>query len=405
MAFNPNGIFYTSFNPAELNSDSFAATVMRKWPNSAFPLYGMTSQLPKVEAKGTAHGYFTKKYTFPSLTINNVGGYAAGDNVFTVVTTEGIVPGMVFQTASQENIRVDSVDSATQVTVTRAYGRVAAGAIADGEFLFTVGNSHSESSNRPVARSVKAEYVPNYTVILRNAWALSNSARASLTETQDYNNVGENRADCGKLHSLDHEAVLFFGQAQPPSGDPLTHSTQGVVDSIYQYAPGNVYTAGATTTYDQLEAYLSSGFDFSTGMGSGTERVAFVDQQAMRVIQAIGRNFGNIQMQITATTFGMNFTEIKFNRGTVRFIEHGYLNQITAGGNGSGLLIMVNLEAMALAYLGGRDVIAQEWDGSGNEAGEGTGLDATVGSLLSEFATEFKDPESCVIINGLTAAA
>lgn len=405
MAFNPNGIFYTSYNPAELNADSFAATVMRLWPTSAFPLYGMTSQLPKVTAEGTAHGYFTKKYSFPGLTINNVGGYVAADTTLTVTSTEGIVAGMVFQTALRENIRVDAVNSATQVTVTRGYGRVAAGAIADTEYLFIVGNSHSESSTRPTARSVKAEYVPNYTVILRNAWALSNSARASLTSSKDYNNVGENRADGAKLHSLDHEGILLFGQAQAPAGDPLTHSTQGVVDSVYQYAPGNVFTAGATTTYDQLEAYLGAGFDFSTSMGSSNERVAFVDRQAMQVIQGIGRLFGNIQMQASTTTFGMDFTEVRFNRGVVRFIEHGYLNAITANGAGSGLLIMVNLDAMALAYLGGRDVVTREWDGTSPDAGEGAGLDASVGDYLSEFATEFKDPESCVIVNGLTAAA
>jgi len=400
MAFNPNGIFYTSFNPAELNARSFAATVLHLWPDGSWPLFGLTSQTDSRSTSSVQHGYFTKSMSFASLTVDDATGMVAGDTVMVVDSTVGVVPNMVFQVpATRENVRVVSVDSATQVTLARGYGRVAAGAIADNAVLFCVGNSHSQSSDRPTERGMAVTYIPNYTQIVRNAWALSDTARASLAEA-GYNNVAANRQDCMKFHSVEIESILFWGQPMAPTGTPPRHTTQGLIDAVYQYAAGNVQAAGATTTFNQLVTMLDPMFQFQSDAGSAKERTIFTDDTGMRVMHEIGKLYGTVQLTQKETTFGMQFTEFKTYKGMLRLIEHPLFNGLAVP---SGLAVIVDLPTLGLAYMNERDVKKEEYDSSADSTNNGK--DAVGGSLLSEFATEFRSPVTCGIITGLTAGA
>ena len=399
---NPNGIFYSTFNPDTLNKRSFPDTILRFWPNGTAPLYALTGQCKTTKAVNHTHGYHTKRMAFVSLQVNGVLTDSA--TTLVVLSTVGVVAGMVFQVpATAENILVTAVVDATDLTIHRSYGRIVAGVVADAAILFGVGNSHSEASQRPVERGITAEYVPNYTVIVRNAWAVSGTAQASETEIAGYENVAENRQDCMQFHSSDIEANLFWGQPQAPtqiSGTKLEHSTQGVIDSITQYAPGNIITADATTTWAQLVSYLERGFTSVSSLGSPNERVMFVDALSHKVFTALGELYGNTWKGMEVTTFGMQFTSLRFYKGTVHMKEHPLFNAL---GNPEGLAVMMDLPTMAMAYMAGRNVKSEEYDGSGDSVNNA--IDAVGGSLLTEFATEFKDPNACVVINGITAAA
>jgi len=401
MAFNSNGYFYTSYNPTELNKKSFAETILKLWPNGSAPIFALTGEAGKTKAIATSHGYFTKTMQFASVTVDDASDLVAGDTTLVVDSTVGIIANMVLQVpATRENVRVVSVDSATQLTIARSFGRVAAGAILDNAILFAVGNVQDEAQTRPASRNITAVYVPNYTSIVRNAWAISNSARASLAEA-GYNNVAETKSDCMELHSIDMESQILFGQAEAPSGTPPAHATQGLIDSIYEHAAANVSTAGATTTYAQLVTAVEGAFTNQTSLGNGKERTAFCDATAMKVLTDIGKAYGQVTIDQKETTFGMMFTEFKFYKGVIRLLEHPLLNGLTR--SAPGLMIVADLPANKLAYMEGRDVKSETYDGSAD--GSNSGIDAQGGSLLSEFATEFKNPLGCAIFNGLTAAA
>lgn len=403
--FNANGLFYASYNPTQLNQRSFSDMILRLYPNGSAPLFALTGQANRKKAKAAEHGYFTKHFAIVRPKIN--GAKVAGDTTITFDSTVGIVPGMVFQVpATRENIRVLTVASATNVTVERAFGSVAAGAIADDADLILVGNAHTEASLRPTERSLAAAYVPNYTVIIRNAWALSDTARASLAEA-GYNNVAENKMDCMNFHSTDFESNMIWGQPKAPAADATTgkliHATQGFIDAMNDYASGNIQTAGATTTYAQLVDLVDPAFSQSTSKDAQgrKERTAFCDSKAMKVIHDIGRNSADVTMEISSTTFGMQFTEFRTYRGTIRLLEHPLLTEM---GNGvTGTMLLIDLPTVGVAYMDGRDIKKEEYGTNGKSAD--SGIDAVGGSLTSEFATEFHSPPTCGIVNGLTAAA
>lgn len=395
------GIFNASMNPAELNTKSFAGQILRLFPNGSAPMFALTSQSGKSKAKSATHGYFSKTMSFLVITLG--AGALVGDTAITIPATSGIVKGMVFfNPRTRENIRVtaDAGNGATSITVSRGFGRIAAAAINAGDKLIQVGTAYEEGSVRPTARRISTTYVANYTQIFRNAWALTDTARASLAE-QGYSNIAEDRKDCSMFHSIDIESAIIWGQPKmDTSGTTPIHATQGVLDALEQYAPANTNTAAATTSYEQLSALIEPAFTYSTDMSNPKERVLFGDRQSIRVINAIARKFGNIQMQMAETSFGMSFIKMKLdNGGTVNMLEHPLMNGLEQ----AGMAIVMDMPALKLAYLDGRDTKPEEYNTGGKIVENG--VDAVGGSLTTECAVELVNPFACAVIEGLTAAA
>lgn len=398
---------YTAYmNPQELNQSSFASQIMRMFPNGTAPLFALTGQTGKAKAKQIEHGYFSKTWRFSVLTLTAAA--AAGDTTLTVASTSGIVPGMVFHNvATRENLRVITVASATSVTVARGFGRIAADAIADAAELICIGSASEQGSARPAARSQKVQYLSNYTQIWRNAWAITNTAKASYAEA-GYSNIAENKKDCAMFHSQDLETSLIFGQKSldpqgGPNGMPL-HTTQGILDAIMQYAPDNVEAAGATTNFDQLEDMITPAFTYNTDPGGAKERVLITGAAGNKVLQQIGRNHANPQMMMDQNTMGMVFTRIKTYKGVVNVIEHPLFNGLPGIGD---MALIVDLPSIKLAYMDGRDTKPEEYGLGGTAQHSATGellggIDAQGGSLTTEAAVEMVNPYSCAVITGLT---
>ena len=395
-----SGIFNTNLNPAELNAKSFAGTILRLFPNGSAPLFALTRQSGKSKAKASTHGYFSKTLTFVKTTASAAD--AAGVTNLSVASSAGMTVSMVLMnTRTRENYRVTAIPDATHVTVTRAFGRVVAAANIIGDNLICVGTAFMEGSDRPTARQLSTVYIPNYTQIFRNAWGLTDTARASLAE-MGYSNIAESRKDCSMFHSIDAESAILFGQPKMDTlGSQPLHATQGIIDAIYQYAPNNVNAAGPSTNYDQLVALVEEAWTYSTDASNPKMRAGFCDSTAMKVMHQIARLSGQVEIMQSETTFGMQFTKFKFYKGEINLIEHPLMNALQTAATGT--LLVMDLPALKLAYMDGRDTIAEEYNINGKVIPNGT--DGVGGSLTSEFAVELINPYSCVYVTGLTAGA
>jgi len=394
------GVFNTTNNPTELNKRSFASHILRLFPNGSAPIFALTSQTGRSLAKSSTHGYFSKTLLFSSVVINQAGspaGYSSSATVFVVVSSAGMLANMVlYNPTTQENMRVSSVDSATQITVTRGFGRVAAAAIANGATLVVIGTAFAEGSSRPTARGLTTVYVPNYTQIFRDAWAVTDTARASYVE-MGFSNIAESRRDCMLLHSVGIESALIFGQPKmDTSGSTPLHATQGIVDAVEQYAPSNTNTAATTTSFDQWVTLCEPAFQYSADIGDPKSRTLFGGSTAIRVINDIARKSGQVFIQDGQTTFGLHFTKFVFYKGTIYMIEHPILNGIPSM---AGLALILDMPALKLAYMEGRDTRPEEFGGTGNN--NANGVDADGGSLTTELAVELINPNGCAVIYGL----
>lgn len=393
------GVFNTSLNPAELNMRSFAGTILRLFPNGSAPLFALSSQSGKSSAKSTTHGYFSKTMSFIATT--SPAGNLVGATTIDVTTSVGMTVGMVLHnTRTRENMLVTAVPAGgVTVTVTRAFGRVVAAAINAADRIIQVGTAFAEGSVRPEARQLATVYIPNFTQIFRNAWGLTDSARASLSEA-GYSNIAESRKDCSMFHANDIESAIIWGQPKmDTAGAQPIHATQGIIDAMEQYAPANTNTAGVTTTFAQLVTLLEPAFQFSTDMSNAKSRVLFGDSQAIKVLNDIGHLYGQVQVSQSETSFGMNFTKFKFYKGEVNLIEHPLMNGLGLAGTA----LVMDMPALKLAYLSGRDTKAEEYGAGGRQVELGT--DGVGGSFTTECAVELINPYSCCLIEGLTAAA
>lgn len=402
------GLFNTSNFTQDLAKKSFAGMITRLMPNGSAPLFGLTSMLPTETAVQHEHGFFTKTMLFPEMKLD--GAIADGvTTTFTVDTTANILPGMIMRVATTfENIIVDSVLNGTQVKVTRGVGTVAAAAIANDIDLHQVGNAFEESSLRPNAQNVIPVRITNLTQTFRNTWAISESARATQVIAGE-TNVAESKQDAAAFHAADIEKAIFFGQksqstrnGQPfRTMDGLINITGNLTYYPSSYAAANIFTAGGTTNFTQLEGYFDPMFNQTTDPKGANERVLFVGGAAKLVINNIGRINGNYQLQDGETNFGLQFSTLTLSRGKLRIVEHPLFN---SNSSWSKMAVAVDLATFRLAYLGDRKTQNKEFNMSGNQA-QDNGIDAVGGTLTTECTTVIKNPPANSVVYDLTAAA
>lgn len=397
------GIVSTSQLPTDLAKKSYASMFMRLWPNGPAPIWAIAANMKTKTALQFEHGYYTKSMVFPEFQINFGAGYNAAATAFEVDSTANLVVGQTFQNVrTQEVVRLTVINSATNVTVVRAFGTTAAAAILDDDYFPQVGSAYEEASDRPTSSIILPTRVTNYTQIFRNSWALSDSLRATMVIAGE-GNVAESKQDCALFHSADMEKALIFGQkfTGTANGRPI-RAMDGIINSIENVAPGNTNTMGATTTYTQLEAGLDPVFTFQSDPKMSSDRWLFVGATALRVINNIGRLNGQYEIVDGQTSFGLQFKSFKIARGTFHMVEHPLLNSNTTF---SKMAIAVDFSSLSLAYLTGRKTKSEEYGQNGQVVTNGSGQDSVGGSLTTEMTAEIMNPYANGVLYNLTAAA
>ena len=406
------GLFNTTVLTTDLAKKSFAGMITRLMPNGSAPLFGMTSMLQSETAVATEHGFFTKTMLLPQVTFTGAGQLIS-DTVFTVTSTANILPGMILQmnnSASRENFIVNSVLSSTQITVTRAVGTVAAAAVPASIDAYQVGNAFEEASLRPNSLIINPVRITNFTQIFRNTWAISDTIRQTMMIAGD-TNIAESRQDCAAFHAADIEKALFFGQKSQGTrnGQPF-RTMDGLINIVgtagnypsYYAGVTNVYTAGGTTTYPQLEGFLDPLFNQATDPKVGNERILFVGGTAKKVITGVARLATGSFYEIAEgqTSWGLQYSTYKTSRGAFQVIEHPLFNSNTTW---SKMAVAVDMSTFRVAYLGDRKTQNKEFNA--DSAAVDNGIDAVGGTLTTEMTCVVKNPPADGIVYNLTAAA
>ncbi len=398
----PVGTWNTSQLPADLVKKSFAAAITKLMPNGGAPLFGITALLKEETAAQIEHGYFSKTMVFPYVTAN--GAVAAGDTTITVDSTANMLPGMVIRADStNENILVVAVVSPTQLQVQRAFGTIAAQAVADNINFWMVGNAYEQGSTRPQALSISATRIVNYTQIFRNSWALTGTLQATQVIAGG-TNVAESRQECAGFHACDIEKSLLFGQKflGTRNGQPIS-TMDGLINTVQNNASGNITTLGATTNYTQFISALDPVFQQNTDPMNPNQRILFVGGVARNVIHAIARLNSTYYVQQQETSWGLQYDTIKIPRGTFQIIEHPLLNAFGSSSTWAKMGIAVDVPTFGLAYMAGRKTLNQEYGTTGTPVDNG--VDAVGGTLTTEVTNLVKNPAANAVLYNFTAGA
>lgn len=396
------GAFNTAVIPQDLAKKSFPAMITRLMPNGEAPLFGITALLREETANQIEHGFFSKTMLFPQLTLS--ASATAVDTTLTVSSTANCIPGMMFRSDStNENILITSVNSPTQVGVQRAVGNVAAAAISSAVNLWMIGNAYEEASLRPQSVLIIPERVVNYTQIFRNTWAVSETTRATMMIAGD-GAVAESKRDCAAFHAADIEKALIFGQKflGARNNQPF-HTMDGLISTITQKAPGNITTAGGTTTWTQLQAALDPLFNQVTDPKGKPERLLFVGGAARNVLHNIFRLNSTYFIEDSQTSWGLQFDSFKIPRGRFTIIEHPLLNAYGQTSTWAKMAIGVDINTFNTAYMTGRKTTNREFNLNGTVVDNG--IDAVGGTLTSELTCLVRNAAADGVIYNLTAAA
>jgi hypothetical protein len=395
-----------NLNTAQLTEDfarkSFAGLITRLAPAGQSPLFGLTAMMKEETAVASEHGFFSKTMVFPQVVMASAA--TASDVVFNVVSTNNVIPGIILRVDSTfENVLVSGVISGTQINVQRAIGSTAAQAIAGAVSLYSAGNAYEESSLRPVALQINPARITNLTQIFRNSWGVSGTAAATQVIAGDTLSA-ESKIEAALFHAVDIEKAFFFGQKYQPfrTMDGLIASISNLANypsSLYS-AP-NVFTAGGTTNYTQLQGFLEPTLNQSTDPKTSNERVFFCGGTAKRVINDIGRLNGTYYLTDGQTNYGLQFSTFKTARGTFRLIEHPLFN---SNASWARMAVAVDMTTFNVAYLGNRKTDYKEYNGSSSVASD-NGIDAMGGTLTTELTCLVKNPPANAVIYNLTAGA
>lgn len=402
--------FYdTNDVPTDLTRRSFAAGITRIMPNGMAPLFAMSGLARKKTALQIEHGFWSKTMIYPSVTVNGV--QLIGDTNLIVDDSSEVRVGTILRfqkayaggsiqhIALAEQMRIIAIPDATHVTVERGFSGTVAAAVPDNTQLVAVGTAFEQGSNAPIAIAVAPVRVLNNTQIFRDSWDISGTLDASQME-QGYSPKAENRQDAAAFHAQAIEKAAFFGVKGSTStnGRPLT-TMDGIESLIQKNAPVNLWEAGATTNYSQLETFLNPVFNTVTDAMQGNTRTLFVGGGALQVINEIGRLSGVYQIVDGQTNFGLQFKQFKTSRGTFNIIEHPLFN---TNPDWAKMAIAVDLSSFDFAYLAGRDT---KHTNINTDSQSTNGVDATGGVLTSELTTEVTNPFAFAIIYNLRAAA
>ena len=400
--------FYTTAELAALSSDqggsilqrSFTANLMRLQPNGAAPMFAMSGLAQHKRIMATAHSVWVKQALFPSVTVN--GAINTTATTLVVDSTTNVVAGTIYMKfnfsagtyAAPELLQVTAVTDATDLVVVRGFAGTIGTAISDNEVLIEVGNSNEEGSSMPVARSITMSEHTNFTQIFRNAWDMTETAAAVAVEP-GISMIAENREDAMFLHAQDIEWSTIFGRksASVYNGRPM-RTMSGIEAIVTEYAPGNIASAGTTTTFDQLESMLHATLDTVIKGRSTGVKTLFCGSQAIETLNEIARATPNGRLQFTpeSTQFGQQFHSFRTSRGMFEMVEHPLLNAHVATKK---MAIVADLGTIDFQYL--RDTAHKDvaYDG----------VDATSGVYTSELTVEMTNPTGWGIIHNLTAGA
>lgn len=385
------GVFASDRNIAGTRRGDFASAILQLYPTGSAPLFALTSGMPSRSASDPVVTWFEEVKIPGRFTLTNAPGasgttFSVDDGSSIIVNTQLLVadgPG------AGEYVMVTAVNG-NDLTVSRSYGGSTAGAITTGNALQRIGTMHEEGSDRPVAVANLGYPEFNLVQIFRNVWDVTGTAAATVYHTGSI--VQKNRSDASFFHAEDMEKSSIWGLRNIAilKNQPL-RSMNGLNNQIKT----NKENAGATTSWDQLQAFLQKVFERNV-RGKPNERIAFCGNEALRVINKIAINTSQLNITTSQTEFGIKVTQLITPFGDISLMTHPLMVESPLWTKD---LYVYHPGAIETRYL--RRTHHDAYNRDGTRAGR----DADYGVFTTEMTTCYKHEKTGGLLLGLTNAA
>lgn len=387
------GIFASDAHIVGNRRGDFAGSLLQIMPEGSAQLLALSAGMESADARDVIITWFEESHIAGRLDVTAFVSDGDGTG-FTVADASSIVPGTIVmnERTGEYMLVTASVPSTNIITVTRAVTGGAATTVLLTDFFQRIGTAFEEGSSRPVA-VVNLGYVRiNYCQIFRNSWDVTGTARAV-----DYyvaSPPAKNRADCALFHSEDIEKSLLWGKK---AIGVLNSKPFRMMDGMYSMITSNITTAGATTSYVQLDTFFQGIFAKNI-KGKPNERIAFCGNKALSVFNNIAMQFTNARITLTprTTEFGKKTTTWITPYGTVELMTHPLFTEspfFTAD------TLILHPGAIRTRYLRRTNIDAYD------QNGQRAGVDSEFGVYTTEMTCEYRAEITGGIYKQIVAAA
>lgn len=239
-----------------------------------------------------------------------------GDTTITLTTTVGLQEGDVLRnTVTNEHIRINTIASGTTVTVSRAFGTIAAQAMGNTQNMIFIFNATATGVASRTALSAVAQDKTNYFQKFVETVQVSDEDKMSNKVTTKY--LEDLQLERMKKHGRDLEYAAVFGQKKTTtdaSGRNVS-STEGALQTALRGWTGDISGALNATN---VEREFSRPFAY----GSST-KIALCGRNARASIRALFETRVNVE---TLETVNLKLSYIDMNGGRLFLIDHPFMD-------------------------------------------------------------------------------
>lgn len=369
------GIFTSDSNITGTRKGDFASAILQLYPTGTAPLFALSSGMESADATDPIVTWFEEAHISGRSTVTVGTTSTTTGSTVTVDDASSYIVGVTcLIEETGEYIYISNVTSNT-ITMERGFGGTTAAAITAAYHLQRIGTTFEESSSRPtgVANLGYARF--NFMQIFRNAWDVSRTAKKTEYYTGDI--VAKNKADAMMFHAEDIERAMWFGVRTMGTRNGKVYRTMnGILNQIQT----NIITAGGTTSYDQMNAFLRPIFEKNV-RGKPNERIAYCGNGTLTVINKIARLNTTMYIEPGQTDFGVKINKWYTPYGDITLMTHPLMVESPLWTNN---LYVLHPGAMRLRYLDRTHTDAYDKDGTR------AGVDGDFGVLTTECSIEYK---------------
>lgn len=321
-----------NFSPSEVRPKNWREGILLQYPNGAFPLFALTSQMKKESVDDPEFGWFEKRLDARRLEVNGAVSGTTTTSITVAADANVVVAKTMLYVEGTGEILFVTTDptTATGLTVSRGFAGTTAKAIPDKAKLLVIGTAFEEGSLAPTGQAYDPFKRYNYTQIFRRTLEITGTAAKTKLRTGDA--VKEAKREALEYISIDIERSMWFSSRNQTTLNGKPQRTMGGV--LSQLPASNIFDAGKTAfadgvDYDTLEGWIKDLFKFGS-----QEKMVFCGDQALLTIQRIIRNSPSSTWTWTPQTkeYGMNVTRLVTPFGTLVFKTCPLFNQSTSSG-------------------------------------------------------------------------
>lgn len=337
---------------------SWRQMLLRLDPSGSAALTALTSMMPNEPKDDYDFNWFTKIlplqggditdiFTDAALSTSYAGTTPAvsGDTLYIQApqeTVEHFTNNYDIRIAKKQDIRVQVNAEVKEITKAGADSSikielltddVSGNSIANADFTFVIGNANEEHATMPEAIMYDEKKFYNLAQTFRTP--LKMSRRAIKTRYRTGDKKQEAKFDTLRIHGKQMEFAYLLGQKSNetgPNGLPKTR-TQGLFWFLKENLPSHIEQYNLSADFTG-QTWLEGGYDFLDKITellsrymSGGEIMCLIGSKGFQAVTQIAREHGDISIEPTSTSFGLNIKTWIGNNMIVHFFTHPLFSQ------------------------------------------------------------------------------